>query len=232
MSSISPDIVTDGLVLCLDAADKKSYSGSGTTWYDRSGEDNDGTLTGGTSFSSTNGGVLDFDGVDDYVTQGCDMSSFSKFSLCFWAKTDDDGSVSNSTQALAGNYPSGGTYIRMNFNGDKMYLLFNVNGNESSPYDSAIIYYTDITPTEFNYYTVTIEDDDTQNIYVNGILKSTESIGAAITTGLNTSFEAIGAYASYFWEGQLASCCIYNKKLSAAEVLQNFNAMKSRFGIT
>jgi len=47
MSSISPDIVTDGLVVCLDAADKKSYSGSGTTWYDRSGEDNDGTLING-----------------------------------------------------------------------------------------------------------------------------------------------------------------------------------------
>jgi len=62
-----PKIVTDNLILCLNAADKKSYSGSGTTWHDRSGNDYDGTLTNGPTFSDANGGSIVFDGVDDYV---------------------------------------------------------------------------------------------------------------------------------------------------------------------
>ena len=61
----NPDIVTDGLVLCLDAADKKSYPGSGTTWTDRSGNGNNSTLTNGPTFDSANGGSIVFDGSDD-----------------------------------------------------------------------------------------------------------------------------------------------------------------------
>ena len=62
-----PKIVTNGLVLCLDASDIKSYPKSGTTWFDRSGNGNNGTLVNGVGYSSGNGGVLAFDGVDDYV---------------------------------------------------------------------------------------------------------------------------------------------------------------------
>jgi len=62
-----PDIVTDGLVLALDAANVKSYPGSGTTWRDLSGNDGNGTLTAGPTFSTDNGGVISFDGSDDAV---------------------------------------------------------------------------------------------------------------------------------------------------------------------
>src|SRR6056300_1518693 len=61
-----PRIVTKGLVVCLDAGDRKSYSGSGTTWKDRATQNN-GTLYNGPTFNSTNGGLLSFDGVDDYL---------------------------------------------------------------------------------------------------------------------------------------------------------------------
>ena len=61
-------IITTGLVLNLDAGNTASYSGTGTTWTDLSGNGNNGTLTNGTSYSSTNGGVMVFDGVNDYVT--------------------------------------------------------------------------------------------------------------------------------------------------------------------
>ena len=69
--SHSPKIVTDGLVLCLDAGDRKSYSGSGTTWTDRSGEGNNGTLVNGPTFDSGNGGSIYFDGGND----DCDIES-------------------------------------------------------------------------------------------------------------------------------------------------------------
>ena len=66
--SHSPKIVTDGLVLCLDAGDGKSYSGSGTTWYDRSGNGNNGILVNGPTFDSNNRGAIVFDGVNDHVS--------------------------------------------------------------------------------------------------------------------------------------------------------------------
>ena len=62
----SPKIVTDGLVFAVDAANKKSYPGSGTTWTDLAGS-NDGTLTNGPTFDSGDGGSIVFDGTDDYV---------------------------------------------------------------------------------------------------------------------------------------------------------------------
>jgi hypothetical protein len=62
-----PDLIQDGLVLCLDAANTKSYPGSGTSWVDLSGNGNNGTLTNGPTFSSTNGGNIFFDGTNDYV---------------------------------------------------------------------------------------------------------------------------------------------------------------------
>ena len=63
----NPRIVTDGLVLLLDAGNTKSYPGTGTTWTDISRNGNNGTLTNGPTFDSANGGSLVFDGVDDYV---------------------------------------------------------------------------------------------------------------------------------------------------------------------
>lgn len=65
-----PDIITDGLVFCLDAANSKSYPGTGTAWTDLSGNDNNGTLTNGPTFDSSNGGSIVFDGVNDQVNCG------------------------------------------------------------------------------------------------------------------------------------------------------------------
>ena len=85
----SPKIVTDGLVLCLDAASRKSYPGSGTTWFDRSGNGNNGTLTNGPTFSSDNGGSIVFDGTNDYVNCGTTLGNFgtSNFTINFFFKT-------------------------------------------------------------------------------------------------------------------------------------------------
>ena len=65
-----PDIVENGLVLHLDAADTNSYPGSGTLWTDLSGNGNNGTLTNGPAYSSNNKGYFSFDGTDDYVDTG------------------------------------------------------------------------------------------------------------------------------------------------------------------
>ena len=72
MLTHSPRIITDGLVLCLDAANRQSYPGSGTVWTDLAGSNN-GTLTNGPTFSSANGGSIVFDGVDDFIELNQDL---------------------------------------------------------------------------------------------------------------------------------------------------------------
>jgi hypothetical protein len=76
--SHSPSIVTDGLVLCLDAGNPKSYPGSGTTWTDLSGNGNNGTLVNGVGYSGDNLGSLSFDGVNDYYNRALTASEIQQ----------------------------------------------------------------------------------------------------------------------------------------------------------
>jgi hypothetical protein len=88
----SPRIVTDGLVLALDAANSLSYPGSGTTWTDLSGKGNNGTLVNGPTFDQANGGSIVFDGTDDYVNlpDGL-LSGTGDFTIIQWVQCDGAG---------------------------------------------------------------------------------------------------------------------------------------------
>jgi hypothetical protein len=78
-------IVTDGLVLCLNASDRNSYVSGSTTWNDVSGRGNNGTLTNGPTFNSANGGSIVFDGTNDFVNCGNNTSlNLNKHTICFW----------------------------------------------------------------------------------------------------------------------------------------------------
>jgi uncharacterized delta-60 repeat protein len=91
--SYNPRIVTDGLVLALDAANPKSYPGSGTTWTDLSGNGNTGTLTNGPTYSSANGGSIAFDGVDDYSALTSNYTLSAGWTLSFWGNPIFDSTV-------------------------------------------------------------------------------------------------------------------------------------------
>ena len=126
----SKNIVTDGLILNLDASDRLSYSGSGTTWTDRSGSGNNGTLTNGPTFDSSNGGSIVLDGSNEHIAITPDFSLINEFSASFWAKNDVYGT--STTQALMGNYPSGGSYMRVNTNTTSFSILTYINGIENN----------------------------------------------------------------------------------------------------
>ena len=83
-------IVTDGLALCLDAANSKSYPGSGSTWTDLSGNGNNATLTNGPTYSSANGGSIVFDGVNDYVAPTGLTNALwqGNWTVSFWVNFD------------------------------------------------------------------------------------------------------------------------------------------------
>ncbi len=77
-------VVKDGLVVCLDAGNPKSYPGTGNTWYDLTINGNNGTLTNGPTFSSINGGGIVFDGINDYVSVGNLGSFYAQGTISYW----------------------------------------------------------------------------------------------------------------------------------------------------
>lgn len=108
----NPPIVTNGLVLYLDAANRQSYPGSGTTWNDLSGKGNNGTLINGPTFSNDNGGSIVFDGVDDYGSLGNSLGNgFSQITVNAWVNTTSLGNniardVISGCDGLSGGVPS------------------------------------------------------------------------------------------------------------------------------
>jgi hypothetical protein len=110
MYANGPKIVTDGLVLCLDAANRKSYPGTGTAWNDLSGNGNNGTLVNGPTFSSANGGNLSFDGTNDYTevttrNTNLEFQPTLPYSVFVFLKSPPSGSQSAIVSNLQGSTP-------------------------------------------------------------------------------------------------------------------------------
>jgi hypothetical protein len=223
--SHSPSIVTNGLVLCLDAANPKSYPGSGTAWTDLSGIGNNGTLQNSPTYNTSNLGNFSLDGVDDRVLISCNTSTIRTF---------------NSTTQFIIKLPtySGGQRCILSYRGGgggNLYIGKQSNG--------IFCYYDSLSPSPA--YTVgTIADnaiahvavtcDATNNllsIYINGIL-----IGSASRTGWLSAFHTslyLGwdAGTGEFMLGNFYQFSHYNRVLTATEILQNFNALRGRYGI-
>ena len=219
----SPKIVTDGLVLCLDASDGKSYSGSGTTWTDRSGNTNNVTLVNGVGFGSNNGGVLTFDGVNDRATAG-NFFNYQAFTINLWVNP-------GSTQAqyadiLDNNHTGAQNWVLQQNSTNQNQYNFLVLG--ASAQNSAT---GNFNLTAGVWVNLTFTYDGTKvRGYNNGVLFAT---GGALGTTINYSNQSfnIGRWGGggRYWEGEYGSLHAYNAALTAAEVLQNYNATKGRF---
>ena len=227
-----PDIVENGLVLCLDAANKFSYPGTGTTWTDLSGNSNNGTLTNGPTFSAGNQGSIVFDGTNDYVTKTSWISPpTNTFTIGCWVKFSDN---VNDRYLLSFGRDIGGStgglaLFAYGFNAISDVLIFEF-GSGIGRVSSGIV------PSLNIWYYLTVTADVTNvKFYLNGEVKNTSSQGSGAITSSPTL--SIGSYVNgsgtpgtYFYAGNIAQVSIYNRSLSATEVLQNYNATKSRFG--
>jgi hypothetical protein len=217
-----PNIIDSGLVLSLDAGNVKSYPGNGTIWYDKSGFQNNGTLTNGPTFS---GGSIVFDGVDDYVDTTFKASTLigngNPFTLSAFFKTNKLGQ-----QMLVACPDSPRFYIEVFNRSGVLVSHWGIGNNNNSSTSTAIINLNQI----YNY--VTTYDGNIAKGYLNGVLTDTDTIGSQ---SYNTNFLQIGKYASFlplYFSGSMYTTQIYNRALSAQEVLQNYNATKSRFNLT
>jgi hypothetical protein len=235
-----PSISTDGLVLALDAANSKSYPGSGTTWTDLSGNGNNGTLTNGPTFNSANGGSIVFDGVNDYVGwDSLDAVKWQNWTSITIETVFNLASYSGGTigrQYLFDYRDSGGVSGALGCFHDStntptgFKLFYNTTGTS---YEEPLI--TTFSLNTLIYYQVTIDKtSSTNNIrhYINGSNVFTRSITINSNT-TNTGRVWLGRFAggNYQWNGNIFLHKVYNRALSASEILQNYNAQKSRFNL-
>ena len=223
-------IVTSGLVLALDAANRNSYPGSGTIWRDLSGNNNNGTLTnfGAQSFFSKEvGGSIVFDGTDDYVSLGNFTGiGTSNRTICIWTKSTSTvyayrRPVTFATDDTSADTPSytlvlAGTRADLSWGG--------------SPYDGGSTYNNYVIGT-WIFLVAAINSSKTGTAYVNGTsIGTTTSTGTIGANSVGYLGRYNGFYGQYF-QGSIANFSLYNRVLSASEVLQNFNATRRRFGI-
>lgn len=229
------DIVKNGLILWLDAADKSSYPGSAATWTDLSGNANNGTLINGPTFSSANGGNIVFDGSNDTTNLGDILNiGLNSWTMSCWVKfTTGTGTFGIMGKTSLRSYIGRYTFFVDN---NTINALFQPTGN--------YIVNTSISPyldNKFHNLVMTINRTGFMFLYVDGISRGTP-LDVSSTSGLNlttsTDYLYIGSYAditgqapTLFLNGSIANASIYNRALSASEVSQNFNATRARFGI-
>jgi hypothetical protein len=222
---IDPKVVTNGLVLALDAADTNSYPRTGTTWTDLSGNGNNGTLTNGPTFSTTNLGNLAFNGTNQYVSVTQTLSV--PITVCGYIKYIDQ---AKSLNTFINSFPHNTLAISLNRNGAGNLQVFIGNGSAwlGTP---SINSSTTVTVNTWYYISFTC-NGTTSILYLNGVNVGTS---ANIPSGWSTYFYlghlTGGVSSSEYLKGNLASTIIYNRALTATEVLQNYNATKSRFGL-
>ena len=213
-----PNIVTDGLVFAVDAGSERSYPGSGTTTTSLVGS-NTGTLSNGVAYSSGNGGSFDFDGVDDYIDTTFTIPAGDR-SLEFWVYYNTLGSAGGGGYSLMGVQQNSGRYlysgIQSNGSG------YSYAGNTGGAYG-----YTFSAATW--YHIACVMDSGTARNYVNGVQENTRTYTSSVASTTEVMIGAVNQ--QHEIDGLVPLTRVYNKALTAAEVLQNYNAQKSRFGL-
>ena len=223
-----PDTIQDGLVLCLDASDKNSYPGSGTTWTNMVSSNN-GTLTNGPTFNSANNGSIVFDGTNDYVSLNSNPSVTNQITFETWINLD----VSNITGTyVAGHIAGIETRYRLIYTTSSFSWVCCTVSNSWYSAGTAIDFDTGTSLSNINYHVVGTYNGSFNSLYINGNLKTTGSaISGNIPSG-GTFYIGNSLVGNIIYpKGKGYACRIYNRALSALEVKQNYNAQKSRFGL-
>ena len=226
-------IITSGLVLCLDAANRKSYPTTGTTWTDLSGLGNNGTLINGPTYSSTNGGSIVFDGTSAYVeianSNSINSPLSSDFSYDVWVYQQLGGNVYGKIFSKGWTGSSENCFqLGVNISGATKYGSpeFMISG--SAVYPGGFI----IEPFKWVNIMV-IRSLTTLSIYSNTVLVLTATVSANLSNSypLRIGVEAQPININEYNQQNIGSFKFYNRALSAAEISQNFNALRGRYGI-
>ena len=231
-------IVRSGLVLYLDAANKKSYPGTGTTWTDMSGSGNNTTLVNGVGYTTTNKGTMTFDGVNDHSfppTNFFPYSASSAFTINLWFKsTQTTGGTIFAQQSV--NTPDSASsfvpviYLRSNgtlriepfWTGSTTNVISSTNALNNGTWQNATITF----------------GSNTNQLYVNGIFNS-QRTGLTLASYTTIYYYIIGAgfmssgreIGTNYFNGSISNFSFYNRVLSNLEIQKNFNTLRGRYGI-
>jgi formylglycine-generating enzyme required for sulfatase activity len=227
--TVTTGIITNGLVLWLDAGITPSYPGTGTTWTDLSGNRNDGILTNGPTYNSSNGGLISFNGTNQYVifTRPNSIVTAGQITISLWAKWVTTGSTISSIQALIDNNHSSSPlqgFIIQDRPDLSKFLTWSVNPNGNGCVSTFVV------GNGSWRHIVGTNDGSTSRLYIDGTLNASFS-ESMTTVQPNISLGYWQYSPSRYLNGNIAQVTIYNRALSAAEVLQYFNAQKARFGL-
>lgn len=225
-----PKLVTSRLILSLDAADKISYPGSGTAWNDLSGNGYNATAINSPSFLNEKNGVMSFDGVNSRYETG-----YSTVTNPFGNNSTWEAWASCTQSVNTYNMFMGAFLPYFSFYGGNYVYFSNYIGNTQRSINTAA---NSITLGVWYHMCFTCEYDTganstTMKIFLNGSLGAQNSFsGAQTTTGATKFSVGDGMGATWYpFQGKVSNVRIYNRTLSASEILQNFNALRGRFGI-
>lgn len=210
-------IVRDGLIFHLDAANVKSYPGSGTAWNDLSGNANNATLNNGPLYSPDNNGSIDFDRSNDYALTENDMLNPNiDFTFGCWVNVD----VLDSVNTIISTYAVTGA-LQIRFTGTAIQIV--------DSYSIGVGTFPDFSASPVTWYNVIVaRSGNTYSLYVNGEFQSSFTSSNVYTRGPRSI--GINRYTEYFG-GKISAIQAYQRVLSESEIQQNFNALRGRYGI-
>ena len=225
-----PNIVSDGLVLYLDAGSPNSYRPDfGTTWKDMSGFNNSGSLINGTAYSNISGGNITFDGVDDRINlPDIGVTELSAFSISCWVRAS--AGVIYPTVYSEGTPASWPSNLFIIYYGD----IGGANGGIRVWFNntSIITYNTSVVDNIWRHLVYTQTNNSNRFMYLNGnqIGTNTTTITHTVTNSYIGANNNNGSFGQ-FYKGNISNLQLYNRALSETEILQNYNSQKSRFGL-
>jgi hypothetical protein len=208
-----PRVVTNGLVFYLDAANTRSYSGSGLTVYNLSGGIG-GTLLGGVGFTTANNGGLLFS-ADQYILIPSTIDTNNDFTISFWNKRNSINSINTLFTGTSNSY------LQIRYNTSNLVQLVKSSIADVGSFSG----YTSTAGVDVYLSIRLTKSSNTYDLFVNGsYISSIVSAQTYITTN-----QIIGGYSEESFIGNIYSATYYNRALSAQEVLQNYNATKMRY---
>ena len=235
----TPSIITNGLILNLDATDPASYPGTGTTWTDLSGGGHNVTLINGPSYNSANGGYLQFDGINDRG-QGFGINPKWNHTISMWFKT----TVNNNgwllefpndigggplTDFLLQNASGRMTSYVYGFDSSGRFITLNYDQNyKSGSWINVTKTLSGVNVTNNGTYA----DSGTAKMYINGNLVDTKAINYVTLPVLASGEFNIGAFGAigYYTKADISQVLAYNRTLSDTEVFDNYTVFKNKNG--
>ena len=199
---------------------------------DLSGNNNTGTQSGGVTYSTANGGSLTFDGSDDYVSMSSLGSGFSNFTVEIWFKSDSVANYRNQIDCNFlienGSYSNLGPRLEQNSSGALAWIV----GSGSDVYTGIAVVSSGLDVSKYHYAAITKSSSTLFTTYYNGSAVTTTNFsnwtGSMLNVNIGRGFSLSG---ERWFIGKIPSVKIYNRALTAAEITQNFNAQRGRFGI-